>query len=172
VIARKTGKRVELYSRPGNDLTYRFPLIVEALASLRARSCIIDGEAVACGDGGIADFERIRYRHNDDSVFLYAFDLIELDGDDLRHVPLTVRKTMLANVLARAASGLRLNEHLAEDGPLVCSTMPASSGLRASCRSGAIALSFGAITALDKEQERKRAGREAGGGGGMGSKGS
>jgi ATP-dependent DNA ligase len=52
---------VRLYSRPGNDLTYRFPLIVEALAKLRSRSCIIDGEAVACGADGIADFERIRY---------------------------------------------------------------------------------------------------------------
>jgi len=41
-IARKDGKRVRLYSRPGNDLTYRFPLIVEALAELRSRSCIID----------------------------------------------------------------------------------------------------------------------------------
>jgi len=56
---RKAGERVRLYSRPGNDLTYRFPLIVEALARLRSRSCIIDGEAVACGDDGIASFERI-----------------------------------------------------------------------------------------------------------------
>ena len=47
VIARKDGSRVTLYSRPGNDLTDRFPLIVEALARLRSRSCIIDGEAVA-----------------------------------------------------------------------------------------------------------------------------
>jgi ATP-dependent DNA ligase len=52
VIARKDGDRVRLYSRPGNDLTYRFPLIVEALARRRSRSCIIDGEAVACGDDG------------------------------------------------------------------------------------------------------------------------
>jgi bifunctional non-homologous end joining protein LigD len=49
VIARKEGKRVKLYSRPGNDLTYRFPLIVEAIAKLPPRSCTIDGEAVACG---------------------------------------------------------------------------------------------------------------------------
>jgi|SRR5262245_5724035 len=48
VIARKDGERVRLYSRPGNDLTRRFPLIVETLARLRSRSCIIDGEAVAC----------------------------------------------------------------------------------------------------------------------------
>ena len=45
VIARKTGAQVRLYSRPGNDLTYRFPLIVETLLRLRSRSCIIDGEA-------------------------------------------------------------------------------------------------------------------------------
>jgi ATP-dependent DNA ligase len=45
VIARKEG--AQLYSRPGNDLTYRFPLIIETLAGLRLRSCIIDGEAVA-----------------------------------------------------------------------------------------------------------------------------
>ena len=51
VIARK----MKLYSRPGNDLTNRFPLIVEALARLRSRSCIIDGEAVSCG----ADMRRI-----------------------------------------------------------------------------------------------------------------
>jgi ATP-dependent DNA ligase len=58
IIARKDGKRVRLYSRPGNDLTYRFPLIVEAIAKLRSRSCIIDGEAVACGEDGIASFDR------------------------------------------------------------------------------------------------------------------
>ena len=77
LIARKVDKQVKLYSRPGNDLTYRFPLIVGALARLRPRSCIIDGEAVACGDDGMASFDRIRYRHHDASVFLYAFDLIE-----------------------------------------------------------------------------------------------
>jgi ATP dependent DNA ligase domain len=78
------GDRVRLYSRPGNDLTYRFPLIVEALARLRSHSCIIDGEAVACDDNGVASFNLVRYRHHDESIFLYAFDLIELNGDDLR----------------------------------------------------------------------------------------
>jgi hypothetical protein len=48
---------------------YRFPLIVEALASLPTGSCIIDGEAVACGDDGLASFNRIRYRHHNHSVF-------------------------------------------------------------------------------------------------------
>jgi bifunctional non-homologous end joining protein LigD len=84
VIARKEGKRVRLYSRPGNDLTERFPLIVEGLVALHTRSCIIDGEAVACGEDGIASFDRIRYRRHDRSVFLYAFDLVDLDDQDLR----------------------------------------------------------------------------------------
>jgi len=48
VIARKDGDRARLYSRPGNDMTRRFPLIAEELTGLRSRSCIIDGEAVAC----------------------------------------------------------------------------------------------------------------------------
>jgi ATP-dependent DNA ligase len=119
VIARKEGDRARLYSRPGNDLTYRFPLIVEALTRLRARSCVIDGEAVCCGDGGVPSFDRIRYRRHDASVFLYAFDLIELNGDDLRRDPLEVRKATLASVLAKAALGLRLNEHITADGPTV-----------------------------------------------------
>src|SRR6266478_2998088 len=81
IIARKNGSQVRLYSRPGNDLTYRFPLIVETLARLRSRSCIIDGEAVACDDNGVASFDLVRPHRANDSVFLYAFDLIELNGD-------------------------------------------------------------------------------------------
>jgi bifunctional non-homologous end joining protein LigD len=120
VIARKNGHRVKLYSRPGNDLTPRFPLIAEALARLRSRSCIIDGEAVACGDDGIACFELIRRWDTDESVFMWAFDLIELDGTDMRRDPLATREAKLADLLARAAPGLRFNEHLDEaDGPLV-----------------------------------------------------
>jgi len=119
VIARKNAAQVRLYSRPGNDLTHRFPLIVETLARLRSRSCIIDGEAVCCNDNGVASFDRIRYRQHDGSVFLYAFDLIELNGDDLRRDPLEVRKATLASVLAKAAPGLRLNEHIEADGPTV-----------------------------------------------------
>jgi len=84
------------------------------------RSCIIDGEAVACGEDGISSFDRIRYRRHDAGVFLYAFDLIELNGDDLRRDPLAVRKATLASLLARAAPGLRFNEHMDEkDGPLI-----------------------------------------------------
>ena len=94
---------MRLYSRPGNDLTHRFPLIVDTLARLRSRSCIIDGEAVACDDNGVASFNLIHYRRNDDSTFLYAFDLIELNGDDMRRDPLEVRKATLASIVAKAS---------------------------------------------------------------------
>jgi ATP-dependent DNA ligase len=57
---------------------------LNALSRLRSPSCIIDGEAVACDKNGVASFNLVRYRHRDQSVFLYAFDLIELNGDDLR----------------------------------------------------------------------------------------
>jgi bifunctional non-homologous end joining protein LigD len=119
VIARKKGAQVRLYSRPGNDLTHRFPLIVDALARLRSRSCIIDGEAVACDKNGVASFNLVRYRHHDESIFLYAFDLIELNGDDLRPDPLEGRKATLEMIVANAASGIRFNEHTEGDGETV-----------------------------------------------------
>jgi bifunctional non-homologous end joining protein LigD len=119
VIARKTGAQVRLYSRPGNEFTYRFPSIVETLARLRSRSCIIDGEAVACDDSGVTSFNRVRYRHNDESIFLYAFDLIELNGDDLRRDPLEGRRATLEMILAKAGAGIRFNEHMQGDGEAV-----------------------------------------------------
>jgi bifunctional non-homologous end joining protein LigD len=119
IIARKAGAQVRLYSRPGNDLTHRFPLIVDALSRLRSRSCIIDGEAVACDDNGLPCFDRIRYRRHDGSVFLYAFDLIELNRDDMRRDPLEVRKATLRTMVAKAGLGLRFNEHMEGDGPTV-----------------------------------------------------
>jgi bifunctional non-homologous end joining protein LigD len=100
-------------------MTRRFPLIVDALARLRSRSCIIDGEAVACNDNGVASFDRIRHRRHDGDAFLYAFDLIELNGDDLRRDPLEVRKATLASVLAKAGPGIRFNEHIEGDGSTV-----------------------------------------------------
>jgi bifunctional non-homologous end joining protein LigD len=105
---------------------------LKALAQLRLWS---DGEAVSCGEDGIASFDRIRYRQDDASVFLDAFDLVELNGGDLRRDPLAVRKATLASLLARAAPGLRFNEHLNEQDGRLCSPMPVSSGSKVSCRS-------------------------------------
>ena len=67
-------------------------------------------------------------------MFLYAFDLLELDGQDLRREPLETRKATLASLLRGSLPGLRLNEHLAHDGESVFGT-PARWASRASCRS-------------------------------------
>jgi bifunctional non-homologous end joining protein LigD len=64
-------------------------------------------------------FDHLRYRRYDASVFLYAFDLIELNGDDMRRDPLEVRKATLRSMLAKAGPGVRYNEHLEGDGPTV-----------------------------------------------------
>jgi len=66
-INRRAGRSVRLQP-PGQRPEQRFPLIVEALARLRSRSCIIDGEAVACDDNGIASFDQIRHRHGNRSI--------------------------------------------------------------------------------------------------------
>jgi bifunctional non-homologous end joining protein LigD len=113
IIARKDGSGVRLYDRLGNDLTQRFPLIVEAMAWLP--SCTIDGEAVACDDSGVPSFDLLRGRQRDDRAFLYAFDLIELAGDDQRRDPLEQRKFDLSRLLADDSLGLVLNRWIDGD---------------------------------------------------------
>jgi bifunctional non-homologous end joining protein LigD len=110
---------VRLFTRNGHDWPGRFPLIARAALSLKAVSCLIDGEAVACDDNGVPVFDRLRYRRDDGCVFLYAFDLIELDGNDLRHEPIERRKVLLIRLLAKASGGLQVNDHIVEPGDVV-----------------------------------------------------
>ena len=92
-------------------------------------------------------FDRIRYRRQDSSAFLYAFDLIELNGADLRRAPLEVRKATLANVLAGASQGIWSNDHIEGDGPIVFKH-PASWGSKAWSRSGRARLTAAAACAV------------------------
>jgi bifunctional non-homologous end joining protein LigD len=74
------------------------PLIAEALARLRVKSVTIDGEGVVCGRDGVTDFDLLRAavgRKGSRDAFLYAFDLLELDGQDLRHWPWETRRARL-----------------------------------------------------------------------------
>ena len=64
-------------------------------------------------------FDRLRYRRDDSRVVLFAFDLLQLDGTDLRSEPIEARKAALARVLTRAKLGLHLNEHIAVPGEIV-----------------------------------------------------
>jgi bifunctional non-homologous end joining protein LigD len=119
MLVRRDTAGVRLFTRNGHDWTGRFPLIARAALSLKAVSCLIDGEAVACDDDGMPCFDRLRYRRADGHVFLYAFDLIELDGDDLRREPIERRKVLLIRLLAKASVGLQVNDHIVQPGDVV-----------------------------------------------------
>ena len=119
LMARRDPAGTRLLTRNGHDWAARYPLIAEAVDRLKVRSCLIDGEAVACDKNGLAVFERLRRKPTGEHVFLYAFDLLELNGTDLRREPIETRKATLASVLRGRLPGLRLNEHLAHDGESV-----------------------------------------------------
>ena len=115
LMARRDPVGIRLITRRGNDWTIRFPLVVEAVNHLTVRSCLIDGEVVCCDERGLAAFHILRRRRNEPDAFLYAFDLLELDGTDLRREPIEVRKATLASILRKSRHGVRLNEHLEHD---------------------------------------------------------
>jgi bifunctional non-homologous end joining protein LigD len=114
-MARRDPVGIRLITRKGNDWTTRFPLVVEAVNHLKVRSCLIDGEVVCCDEQGMTSFQLLRHRRNEpQGSFLYAFDLLELNGDDLRREPIEVRKATLASILRKSSlPGVRLNEHIA-----------------------------------------------------------
>ena len=119
IMARRDGARVRLITRHGNDFTARFPLAVEAVSALSARSFLLDGEAIVTNERGLAVFDLIRHqRHGDDAV-LIAFDLIELDGEDLRRTPIEQRKRQLAKLVRRPQAGIVLNEVFEGDGDIL-----------------------------------------------------
>jgi ATP-dependent DNA ligase len=106
LIVRKVGDRVRLFTRRGYDRTDPYPLIARAAAALRSRSATIDGEAVCCDGAGLADFEQLHSRAHDDQVILYAFDLLELDGEDCRR-PRYAARAASAHRPAPAGVGCR-----------------------------------------------------------------
>jgi hypothetical protein len=106
IIGRKNAVGVRLITRSGYDITGRFPLVVAALNVLSAQSCIIDGEAIICDDKGPSVFDLIRYRHYDHVASLCAFDLLELNGQDMRDLPLEERKAALKMLLRRPHPGI------------------------------------------------------------------
>jgi bifunctional non-homologous end joining protein LigD len=110
---------VRLFTRNGYNFADRFPRIVEAVTNLPVRSCFIDGEAIVVDESGLSVFELIRYRQHNDAAVLCAFDLIELDGEDLRGSPIEDRKRTLAELLRKKSDGIALNAHYEGDGAIV-----------------------------------------------------
>ena len=120
LMVRRDGLRVRCFTRNGNDWADRFPSIVEAAARLKAHSFLIDGEAVIVRDDGTPDFRALRSRRRGHEAVLFAFDLIEHDGEDLCDLPLIERKRRLARLIGKAQRrAIRFVEHLMGDGPTV-----------------------------------------------------
>jgi bifunctional non-homologous end joining protein LigD len=99
VRVERNGNRVRLITRNGYDWTKRFPWIIEAARKNRSRQFVIDGEAVVLGVDGISDFATLHSGKSNGEVQLYAFDVLAMDGEDLRDLPLSMRKASLARLL-------------------------------------------------------------------------
>jgi bifunctional non-homologous end joining protein LigD len=97
---------VRLLTRTGHDWTDRYPWIVETAQKMRQKQFIIDGEAVVLDVMSIPDFDALHSRKHDEEVQHYAFDILAMGGDDLSRLPLTLRKTNLAQLLARRPEGI------------------------------------------------------------------
>jgi ATP-dependent DNA ligase len=105
----RNGDRVRLITRGGYDWTKRFRWIAEAALKNKQRQFIIDGEAVILGVDGISDFDALHSGRHNEEVQLCAFDVLAMDGDDLRKLPLSMRKPKLERLLARRPEGIFIN---------------------------------------------------------------
>jgi bifunctional non-homologous end joining protein LigD len=119
MIACRDGPTVRLYSRNAYDWTERLAGIAAAAELIKAKSFTIDGEAVVLGPDGLPRFEELSRREAARTAILYAFDLIEYDGEDMRALPFLDRKAALARLVGDLKAGILLNEHIAQDGPTV-----------------------------------------------------
>jgi bifunctional non-homologous end joining protein LigD len=122
-ICLRHGKRVRAFSRGGHDWSEQLPAVTKAMRALPTRSVTLDGEVVICAADGRSQFERMRLavsRDGSPDAFLYAFDVLELDGRDLRDEPWARRRALLVQLLADAEPGIRLCEHIEDvDGAVV-----------------------------------------------------
>lgn len=118
LIAAKVEEKVSLLSRNKNDLSARFPEIVEAIRNLSVRECVTDGEVVALDEKGRSSFQLLQAREmegRNSPVYFYAFDLLQLDGKSLVSLPLEARKNVLEKLCADAGNPIRYSGAIGGD---------------------------------------------------------
>ncbi len=114
LIVRKQGDAVTLLTRNGLDWTHRLSTVAAAVAALPADTLLADGELVALRHDGLSSFPDLQAalaESRDDTLHLYLFDVLYRDGWDLRGLPLSVRKTVLVE-LVPAQDLIRVSDHL------------------------------------------------------------
>jgi bifunctional non-homologous end joining protein LigD len=119
ICARCDGTSVHLWSRHTTDYAGSMTRIVAGLRKLRAKSFTIDGEAVVFRPDGRCDFFALRGNDGQADAVLAAFDLLELNGQDLHTVPIEDRRAMLAHLLRALPDGLIFSEAIIGHGPEV-----------------------------------------------------
>ena len=112
------GGGARAFTRSGLDWSDRFPGIVGAAAKLKVTSALLDGEAVVLDDEGRSRFQALQaaLKGAPDSIDYFAFDLLELNGQDLTQLPLTERKKKLQAILPRRSTRLRYSDHIIGNG--------------------------------------------------------
>ena len=166
ILARRDSAGVRLITRAGNDFSSRFPFIAMGVGKLPVRSCLIDGEAIVTNRDGLAAFDLIRSHVSKASAVLCAFDLLELDGKDLRREPIEKRKELLAELLRGSKLSIVLNEIYEE---VDCIPRGLQARLRGDrFKKARLNLSPWPLAALGEGQEPESASGEAGSRGGLG----
>jgi bifunctional non-homologous end joining protein LigD len=128
----RDGDRVRLITRGGYDWTRRFPWIAEAALRNRQKQFAIDGEAVVLGVDGVSDFNALHSGRQNGEVQLCAFDVLAVDGEDVRDLPLSIRKANLDRLFRGRPDGIFINPfEIGEIGPEL---------FRAACNMGLVGL--------------------------------
>ncbi len=115
----KVGPKVTLYSRHGNEWADRLSHLAAALTSLVCGSAIIDAELVSTDSDGIADFgtlHRLMSRRREDGLVAWAFDMMMLDGRDIRALPYVERKAKLDQIVQRSRIASLYHSEPFDDG--------------------------------------------------------
>ena len=110
-----SGKKVRMWSRTENDFTLRFPAVAQALTTLKAHSALVDGELIVTDSKGLPSFQLIQNADETTHVRAFLFDLLEVDGEDLRQQPLEARRARLAQILPKKSAVLFFSAELTGD---------------------------------------------------------